>query len=82
MRIGGRGVHTPTPISRHSNCKYQNVCMLLSPHRCRARRGWNGGGYGTGENLPREEMERNRLKSQIKTNKNRRADEEIRGVGG
>ena len=22
------------PVLRHSNCKYQNVCMLLSPHRC------------------------------------------------
>lgn len=23
----------PVPVLRHSNCKYQNVCMLLSPHR-------------------------------------------------
>jgi len=34
-----------------------------------------------GERTPQEEMERNRLKSQIKTNKNRRASEEIEGAG-
>lgn len=34
-----------------------------------------------GGRTPQEEMERNRLKSQIKTNKNRRASEEIEGAG-
>ena len=43
--------------------------------------GKGGGGGGGGGRTPREEMERNRLKSQIKTNKNRRAGGEIEGAG-
>ena len=74
-----------------------NVCMLspqqhlllrgthsrraVCTHREAGRGMGKGGGGGGGGRTPREEMERNRLKSQIKTNKNRRAGGEIEGAG-